>query len=282
MRGPALLSEVADRVGLTAAFGGPPTGCGFAGPGMIRVGCWWDVAAEIADGAETITDVQALRNQPQVHGQVASTATIWRVLDGVDAAVLADLRMARARSGPGPRAGSDRDRVAGVVGVPAGSCARATPGPCTAADHITVLDQALAQLPAAHRSKRILVRVDGAGYSHALSEYLQAAGLECSVGFPTNAAVRASIEAIPESEWRLAVDADGTVRDGADLAEITDLLDLVGWPGGDAGEWRPCRSSCAHGVSARPEAGLARRANAARPNPWTRGRTHRGRSRSRS
>jgi len=27
---------------------------------MIRVGCWWDVAVAIADGAETITDVQAL------------------------------------------------------------------------------------------------------------------------------------------------------------------------------------------------------------------------------
>jgi hypothetical protein len=73
-------------------------------PGRVLV----DVAVAIADGAETITDVQALWDQPQVHGQVASTATIWRVLDGVDAAVLADLRMARARarSGPGPRAGS--------------------------------------------------------------------------------------------------------------------------------------------------------------------------------
>jgi hypothetical protein len=102
-----------------------------------------------------------------------------------------------------------------------------------------VLDQALAQLPEAHRAKRILVRVDGAGYSHALIEYLQAAGLEYSVGFPTNAAVRAAIEAIPESVWRPAVDADGTVRDGADLAEITDLLDLGGWPGWDAGDRAP-------------------------------------------
>lgn len=80
--GAALLSEVADRVGLTAVF------CEATGrlrsrrsghdPSRVLV----DVAVAIAGGAETITDVQTLRDQPQVPGTVASTATIWRVLDG--------------------------------------------------------------------------------------------------------------------------------------------------------------------------------------------------------
>jgi hypothetical protein len=57
-----------------------------------------DVAVAIADGAETISDVQALGDQPALHGPVASTATVWRVLEGVDTGVLAGLRAARAQA----------------------------------------------------------------------------------------------------------------------------------------------------------------------------------------
>jgi len=55
-----------------------------------------DVAVAIADGGETITDLQTLSDQPGLHGPVASTATAWRVLDGVDEAMLTQLRTARA------------------------------------------------------------------------------------------------------------------------------------------------------------------------------------------
>ncbi len=41
-------------------------------------------------------------------------------------------------------------------------------GSNTAADHPTVVDLALSQLPDRRRSKPILIRADGAGYSHAL------------------------------------------------------------------------------------------------------------------
>jgi len=281
--GAALLSEMADRVGLTAAFGEATDRLRVRrsghDPGRVLV----DVAVAIADGAETITDVQALRDQPLVHGQVASTATIWRVLDGVDADTLERLRSARARARrrawaargeltgtelpPAWAAGRELDYVVidtdatlvtahsdkeGAAGnfkggfgfhvllayldntgeALAGMLRPGNAGSNTAADHITVLDQALAQLPEAHRAKRILVRVDGAGYSHALIDYLQACGLEYSVGFPTNAAVRAAIEQIPAWVWQPAVQAHGGAREGADLAEITGLLNLSGWPGG--------------------------------------------------
>jgi len=46
-----------------------------------------------------------------------------------------------------------------------------------------VLDLALAQLPEAVRDGRILVRTDGAGFSHAWVEHLTEAGLEYSTGF---------------------------------------------------------------------------------------------------
>jgi len=94
--GTALLSEVADRFGLTAAFAEATDGLrrrrSGHDPGRVLV----DVAVAIADGAETISDVQALADQPDLHGPVASTATIWRVLEGVDAGVLGRLRTARA------------------------------------------------------------------------------------------------------------------------------------------------------------------------------------------
>jgi len=70
-------------------------------------------------------------------------------------------------------------------------------GSNTAADHLTVVDQALAQLPDRWRSKPILIRADGAGYSHALIAALSAQGLEFSVGYPVTEAIRTAIKAAP-------------------------------------------------------------------------------------
>ena len=241
------------------------------------------MAVAIADGAETISDVQALADQPALHGPVASTATIWRVLDGVDADLLDGLRLARAsvrerawaargeltgaELPPARAAGrdlnyavididatlvtahSDKEGAAGnfkggwgyhPIGAWLDNTGEAlaailrpgNSGSNTAADHIAVLDLALAQLPDAHRGKPILIRVDGAGFSHSLIEHLAASGLGYSVGFPTNGSVRAAIGLIPAWVWRPAVDAVGGVRDGADVAEITGLLTLGGWPAG--------------------------------------------------
>jgi hypothetical protein len=49
------------------------------------------------------------------------------------------------------------------------------------------------------------------------------------------ATVQAAILALPETAWVEAVDADGSLRDGADVAELTGMLgDLTGavWPAG--------------------------------------------------
>jgi len=67
------------------------------------------------------------------------------------------------------------------------SCARATRGSNTAADHIEVLTDAIDQIPAAQR-KQLLIRSDGAGASHQLLDWLTAQGrvrgrnLDYSVG----------------------------------------------------------------------------------------------------
>jgi Transposase DDE domain group 1 len=103
-------------------------------------------------------------------------------------------------------------------------------GSNTATDHIAVLDAALAQLPDAYRAKRILVRTDGAGFSHTFLDHLVEQGLEYSVGFAVTDDVRATIARVPRWAWTPAVDAAGGWRDGAEVVDITGMLDRAGWP----------------------------------------------------
>jgi hypothetical protein len=85
-------------------------------------------------------------------------------------------------------------------------------GSNTAADHITVTDAALGQIPEADRyGVPILVRADGAGATKEWLVHLRglrAHGLqvEFSVGFTMTKAVQAAIDALPSTAWTLAVE----------------------------------------------------------------------------
>ena len=101
-------------------------------------------------------------------------------------------------------------------------------GSNTTADHITVLDQALAQIPDAHRhGTPILIRTDGAGSTYGFLAHIRALreqGVDArfSVGAAITAAVRAAIE--QATDWIPAIDTDGDLRDGAEICEITGLV----------------------------------------------------------
>ena len=56
--------------------------------------------------------------------------------------------------------------------------------------------------------------------------------LDYSVGFAVTGAVRDAISLLPDHAWTPASDPDGEVREGGDVAELTGLLELTGWPGG--------------------------------------------------
>lgn len=95
--------------------------------------------------------------------------------------------------------------------------------PFNAADHITCLDAALAQLPEAERAQ-VLVRTDAGGGSKAFLHHITDLGLEYSIGFGAHGPVETAIETIPESAWTDAIDGDGTPRDGAQVADLTDWM----------------------------------------------------------
>ena len=113
-------------------------------------------------------------------------------------------------------------------------------GANTAADHITVLDAALAQIPDAHRhGVPVLVRADGAGCSKAFLAHVrslrdQAVATEFSVGWAVTGRERDAIERLPATAWTDAVDAEGRIRDGAHVAELTGML-----PAGTLADYPP-------------------------------------------
>jgi hypothetical protein len=110
-------------------------------------------------------------------------------------------------------------------------------GSNTAADHIEVLTDAIAQIPGTHR-KKLLIRSDGAGASHKLLDWLaeqnrvRGRSVEYSVGFAVTEKIRDAIDLVPKKVWTPALDADGGIREGGDVAELTGLLDLSSWPTG--------------------------------------------------
>jgi hypothetical protein len=110
-------------------------------------------------------------------------------------------------------------------------------GSNTAADHIAVLDMAIESLPPEARpgpegGPRLLARADSAGATHAFAAACRQKGVGFSFGFPTNEDVRLAISLVPEDIWEPAIEADGSERDGAYLAELTRMLDLSAWPVG--------------------------------------------------
>lgn len=111
-------------------------------------------------------------------------------------------------------------------------------GANTAADHIAVFDQALAQIPDAHRhGTDILIRADSAGSAKAFLAHVRDVrkrGIRTffSVGYAVTEPVRRAVRAMPGPLWHPALDQDGTLRDGAEVAELTGLVDLDGYPAG--------------------------------------------------
>ncbi|MER5992783.1 IS1380 family transposase [Streptomyces viridosporus] len=127
------------------------------------------------------------------------------------------------------------DHGQGGTGEPVAALLRpGNAGSNTAADHITATRLALVQLPKKYRrGRRTLIRTDSAGGTHDFVAWLAQRGrwLSYSVGMVITEAIHQHVLRVPASAWTPAVEADGEIRDGAWVAELTgDVLD--GWPTG--------------------------------------------------
>ena len=106
-------------------------------------------------------------------------------------------------------------------------------GSNTSADHITVLDAALAQLRVDPRTVEVIARADSAGLTHGNIDACVSAGVKFTIGHDLTEPVRTACLAIPPRAWVSAITADGTgYRDEAEIAEITDMVNLERWPAG--------------------------------------------------
>jgi hypothetical protein len=114
-------------------------------------------------------------------------------------------------------------------------------GSNTAADHIVLVDAALAQIPDEQRhGYPILVRADGAGASKAFLAHIRAlrnTGVrsEFSIGWAVTDREHTAIAALPKRAWTPAIDIDGDPRESAAVAELTGVLPpgaLADYPSG--------------------------------------------------
>jgi hypothetical protein len=264
--GTALLVGVADRVGLTAALsqamGGVRRRRSRHDPGQTLC----DLAVMLADGGDCLADLGGLRDQPTLFGDVPSDATGWRALAALGPERLGAVRQGRAtaraqvwRLGGAPRrvvldldatlitAHSEKEQAAGTYKhgfgfhpllcfesetkeALAGILRPGNAGANTAADHVEVLELALAQLPEAVKGPGLLVRADSGGATHAFLDDVVSRGHCFSVGFDLTEPVRQAILAVPGQAWRPALTQAGEGREGAAVAELR--LELSPWPPG--------------------------------------------------
>ena len=225
----------------------------------------------IADGGDALTQLAVLRDQGKLFGVVASEPTAWRVVERVDAVHLDRLRAARAvarerawaaGAGPDVAAGLTIDLDATVTvahsekenaaatwkktyglrfragGRPWPGCPGSA-GSNTAADHVSVLDMALAALPPRARPRpgdpacaAVLISADAAGATHLFAAAVRERRCSFSLGFAIDEQVQDAVLRVPARAWTPAYDIDGQPRDGAQVAEITGCVNLAAWPEG--------------------------------------------------
>jgi Transposase DDE domain group 1 len=276
--GTALLSELADRSGLTEAMSVAMSGCGINwhthDPGVVLT----HLAVAIADGADCLADMASLREQAELFGPVASIATAWRAveatsvfeLSAIPEAIAAARAVVWAACPPGKSLVLDFDATLvnsysekqdatptykkGFGFFPLGVWCDTTNEPLAATlrpgragandanDHVELLDRALSGLPEEFQTGHfaddhpalvvhpILIRADAAGATHGFVDAIVAANCDFSIGFPIDQGVRDALALVREEDWIPSTETDGSVRDGAWVTELTDLLPLSTWP----------------------------------------------------
>ena len=79
----------------------------------------------------------------------------------------------------------------------------------------------------------VVVRSDSAGATHKFAQACRDRGVGFSFGFPVDARVWDAVDTLNLAQgWYPAIDSGGDLREGAWVAEATDLVNLATWPVG--------------------------------------------------
>ena len=282
------LGGFADRIGLGAALSRAIPWTGERAPLHDRGTVLTHAMLMLAAGGEACSDIEFLASQPRLFGAVASDSTLYRTIRNITPAVLADLttQTAAVRSSVWRRMSATTGTATVVLDIdsslieihsenkqgtgptfkggfgfhPMLCFADATgetlaamlrpgnAGANTVADHLDVLDAAIAQLPGeiggGHQrgdeavlvQRRVQVRTDSAGCTHGFVHGCRARNVGFAVVARSNASIHAAISKIdiddPDKRWHTARRRSGDPAVRSEVAEITDLVDLDDWPDG--------------------------------------------------
>ena len=280
-----VLGRFCDGLGLGAALSSAVPHSGERAPSHDRGRVLVHALLMLAGGGEACADIEHLRAQPVLFGQVASDSTLYRTVSGLGPgtveALLGAVAGVRARvwerrgavGGPGAVVldidstlvevhSENKQRAAahfkGGFGFHPMLCATSEgeplsimlrPGNAAAnsiSDHVAVLDAAIAQLPpaaaAGHRDgddaaqarRRVQLRADAAGCSTQIARACRDRNVEFLFTARSNDEVTAAIDhSRHDTEaWQAALRSNGEPSQRAQVAELTDSVDLSGWPEG--------------------------------------------------
>ena len=277
------LGRFADALGLGAALSARIVPAGERLPFHDRGKVLVHAMLTLAAGGDACSDVEFLRAQPALFGSVPSDSTLYRTYRQIDAVTLAGLwdAMAEVRAAVWSTIDTDEPVVLDIDGSlveihsehkhgtaptykkgfgfhPMFCFADGTgetlaallrPGNAAAnnaADHLTVLDDAIGQLPAeiaaGHRdgddptavSRPVMVRADSAGATAGFVWGCRDRNVGFAVVARKNSQIHGAISKIEldDNRWTAAVTQAGDERSDAAVCEVTDLVDLSAWPQG--------------------------------------------------
>lgn len=277
------LGRYADALGLGAAFSAQVFPTGERLPLHDRGKVLVHAMLTLAGGGDACADVEFLRAQPALFGAVPSDSTLYRTYRQLDAATLARLWDAMAavratvwarvddgapvvldidaslveihsehKDGTGPTykggfgfhpmfcfADNTGETLAALL-RPGNAAANSS------ADHLTVLDRAIGQLPAdvaaGHHvgddptavQRPMMVRADSAGATRGFVWGCRSRNVGFAVVARKTGRIHSAISKVhlDDDRWAPAVTQAGDERPGAAVCEVSDLVDLSGWPAG--------------------------------------------------
>lgn len=284
--GALLLTNLADRLGLTDALTEAlaPTRrrrSAHADGEVLR-----DLIVTLVAGGEHLSDLAALRDQPDLFGCVASDSTAFRAIERIGPSELEGIRAARKATrerafelGARPArivldvdatllgSHSDKEGAAGNYkggfgfhpmlcyldgseGALDGVLRPGNAGSNTGADQVAAVEAALQQLPEDAMDGEILLRGDSAACVRELIDFCREGAIGLSVGHDLTAEVREAIAKAPDRAWVGAISQDGELTTDHPTrprqAYVTELTDLVDLSARPKGSRLICRRERAH------------------------------------